>query len=176
MSGAFETFTPAEYAAGAAKAYKVIDVQPAAAIPGALWVDLSKVDGPIEGLGLDDKLLLVCAKGKRGYFLQNRLKSFGYTNTRVLEGGVFVNTVTVRSAGGKLSPEEIKRVKGLGCLQDKRYPDVFNVRVITRNGKITTEEHRAIADAADRFGSGAVTMTARLTMEIQGYPMTIFPL
>lgn len=170
MSGAFETFTPAEYAAGAAKAYKVIDVQPAAAIPGALWVDLSKVDGPIEGLGLDDKLLLVCAKGKRGYFLQNRLKSFGYTNTRVLEGGVFVNTVTVRSAGGKLSPEEIKRVKGLGCLQDKRYPDVFNVRVITRNGKITTEEHRAIADAADRFGSGAVTMTARLTMEIQGVP------
>ena len=48
-----------------------------------------------------------------------------------------------------LSPEEIKRVKGLGCLRDKRYGDVFNVRVITRNGKITTHEHRAIAEAAD---------------------------
>ena len=48
-----------------------------------------------------------------------------------------------------LSPEEIKRVKGLGCLRDKRYPDVFNVRVITRNGKITTHEHQAIAEAAD---------------------------
>jgi dissimilatory sulfite reductase (desulfoviridin) alpha/beta subunit len=67
-----------------------------------------------------------------------------------------------------LSPDDIKRVKGLGCLRDKRYPDVFNVRVITRNGKITTAEHRAIAEAADRFGSGEVAMTTRLTMEIQG--------
>lgn len=68
----------------------------------------------------------------------------------------------------KLSPEDIKRVKGLGFLQDKRYPDVFNARVITRNGRITTDEHRAIAEAADRFGSGRVAMTTRLTMEIQG--------
>lgn len=68
----------------------------------------------------------------------------------------------------KLSPEEIKRVKSLGFLQDKRYPDVFNARVITRNGRITTDEHRAIAEAADRFGSGQVAMTTRLTMEIQG--------
>ena len=77
-------------------------------------------------------------------------------------------TETVTSQGRKLSPEEIKQVKGLGCLQDKRYPDVFNVRVITRNGRLTTDEHRAIAEAADRFGSGAVAMTTRLTMEIQG--------
>lgn len=68
----------------------------------------------------------------------------------------------------KLSPEDIKRVKGLGFLQDKRHPDVFNARVITRNGRITTDEHRAIAEAADRFGSGQVAMTTRLTMEIQG--------
>ena len=67
-----------------------------------------------------------------------------------------------------LSPEDIKRVKGLGFLRDKRYPDVFNARVITRNGRITTDEHRAIAEAADRFGSGQVAMTTRLTMEIQG--------
>lgn len=69
-----------------------------------------------------------------------------------------------------ISANDIKRVKGLGCLQDKRYPDVFNVRVVTRNGKITTDEHRAIADAADRFGSGSVAMTTRLSMEIQGVP------
>lgn len=76
--------------------------------------------------------------------------------------------IAKQDAPAALSPEEIKRVKGLGCLQDKRYPDVFNVRVITRNGRITTDEHRAIAEAADRFGSGAVAMTTRLTMEIQG--------
>ena len=67
-----------------------------------------------------------------------------------------------------LTPQQIREVKGLGCLQDKRSTDVFNVRVITRNGKLTTAEHRAIADAADRFGSGEVAMTSRLTMEIQG--------
>ncbi|MGN0313279.1 MAG: FAD-dependent oxidoreductase [Fusicatenibacter sp.] len=168
LSGALETFTPAEYAAGDAKGYKVIDAQPEAKIPGALWIDLSKVNGPVDGLNPEDKLLLVCAKGKRGYFLQNRLKAFGYTNTRVLEGGAFVNKIKVSAEGGTLTPADIKRVKGLGCLQDKRYPDVFNVRVITRNGKITSEEHHSIAEAAEKFGSGAVTMTTRLTLEIQG--------
>lgn len=67
-----------------------------------------------------------------------------------------------------VSPEEIKRVKGMGFLQDKRYPDVFNARVITRNGKITAEQHRAIAEACEKFGSGEVAMTVRLTLEIQG--------
>jgi len=47
---------------------------------------------------------------------------------------------------------------------------VFNVRVITRNGKITSAESRAIADAAEKFGSGEVAMTSRLTIEIQGVP------
>ena len=168
LEGRYESMTPAEYLAGKAKGYKIIDVSPAPAIPGAKWVDLAKVNGPIEGLDKDAKLLLVCAKGKRGYFLQNRLKAFGYTNTRALEGGLFVNNVKVSFEGGKLPPEEIKRVKALGCLQDKRYPDVFNVRVITRNGKITTEEHKAVAEAAEKFGSGEVTMTTRLTLEIQG--------
>lgn len=67
-----------------------------------------------------------------------------------------------------VSPEEIKRVKGMGFLQDKRYPDVFNARVITRNGKITAAQHRAIAEACEKFGSGEVAMTVRLTLEIQG--------
>ena len=40
------------------------------------------------------------------------------------------------TTGTKISPEEIKRVKGLGCLKDKRYDDIFNIRVITRNGRI----------------------------------------
>lgn len=73
-------------------------------------------------------------------------------------------------SGTKLSPEEIKRVKGLGCLKDKRYDDIFNIRVITRNGRITTDEHRAIADAAEKFGNGEITMTTRLSLEIQGVP------
>ena len=164
----FDSISPEEYAKGAAKDYTVLDVQPAPAIPGAAWIDLSKVNGPIDGFDKAAKLLLVCAKGKRGYFLQNRLKAFGYTNTKVLEGGAFFNEVKVPRDGKKLSSEEIKRVKGLGCLQDKRYDDVFNVRVITRNGKLTTEEQIKIAEAAEKFGSGEITMTTRLTLEIQG--------
>ena len=58
--------TPAEYAATKARGYKVIDVSPAPAIPGAKWVDLAKVNGPIEGLAKDDKLLLVCGRGGSG--------------------------------------------------------------------------------------------------------------
>ncbi len=168
MNGTLETISPAEYLAGAAKGYRVIDVQPEAKIFGATWVNLGKVDGELAGIGKEEKLLLVCTRGKRGYFLQNRLKHYGYTNTKVLEGGAFFNTVKVETPGTALTPAEIKRVKGLGCLQDKRYPDVFNVRVITKNGKITAAEQRVIAEAAERFGSGEVTMTSRLTIEIQG--------
>ncbi|MDE5824226.1 MAG: FAD-dependent oxidoreductase, partial [Lachnospiraceae bacterium] len=170
LDGVINSMSPSEYASGAAKDYTVLDAQPAPAIPNARWIDLSKVVEPIEGLDKDAKLLLVCAKGKRGYFLQNRLKALGYTNTLVLEGGVTFNEVRVPRNGKKLSPEEIKRVKGLGCLQDKRYDDIFNVRVITRNGKITAEEQKKIAEAAERFGTGEVTMTTRLTLEIQGVP------
>ena len=65
---------------------------------------------------------------------------------------------------------EITRVKGLGFLWDKRTPDRFNGRVITRNGKITAKECATVAEAAQRFGSGEVAMTTRLTMEIQGVP------
>ena len=64
--------------------------------------------------------------------------------------------------------EDVTRVKGLGCLRDKTTPDRFNCRVLTRNGKITAAESMAIAQAAEKFGSGEVAMTTRQTIEIQG--------
>ena len=88
-------------------------------------MQLEKVDGPVEGLGKDEKLLLVCLKGKRGYFLQNRLKALGYTNTKVLEGATFFNDVKVKGVKSAVSPEEITRLKGLGFLRDKNTPDCF---------------------------------------------------
>ena len=170
MDGVLNSMTPAEYLEGKAKDYKVLDAHPKAAIPNAQWINLAEVQGELEGIGKEEKLLLVCAKGKRGYFLQNRLKAAGYTNTLVLEGGATFNEVKVPRNGKKLPAEEIKRLKGLGCLQDKRYDDVFNIRVITRNGKLTTAEQISVAKAAEMFGSGEVTMTTRLTLEIQGVP------
>ncbi len=88
VSGKFETFTPAEYAAGAAEGYKVVDACLAPSIEGAPYVELTTVEGPLEGLDPDEKILLVCNKGKRAYLLQNRLKFYGYKNTKVLEGGI----------------------------------------------------------------------------------------
>ena len=69
---------------------------------------------------------------------------------------------------GQISSDDIKRIKGLGCLRDKRYDDVFNIRVPLGYGRITTDTQRAVAEAADRFGSGMVTLTTRQTFEIQG--------
>ena len=91
MKGNFETFTPDEYESGEAEEYRLIDAALQPALQGAEYVDLAKVTGPVDSLGKDEKLLLVCAKGKRAYMLQNRLKQFGYTNTRVLEGGTTFN-------------------------------------------------------------------------------------
>lgn len=68
-----------------------------------------------------------------------------------------------------IPPAEVKRVKGLGCLHCKG-TDLFNCRVLTRNGKVTAEELEYIKNAAKQFGNGEVAMTTRLTMEIQGVP------
>jgi len=66
--------------------------------------------------------------------------------------------------------EQIAKVKGLGFLRDKTTDDCFNCRVITRNGKITSEEVKTIAEAAKLYGNGEVAMTTRMTIEIQKIP------
>jgi NADPH-dependent 2,4-dienoyl-CoA reductase/sulfur reductase-like enzyme/rhodanese-related sulfurtransferase len=95
ISGAFESIAPTAYANGEAKDYKVIDASISPSIDGAVFVDLTKVNGVIPEFATNEKLLLVCTKGKRAYILQNRLKHFGYTNTLVLEGGTTFNEITI---------------------------------------------------------------------------------
>ncbi len=95
MDGVLETMTPAEYASGAAEDYKVMDVSLQPSIEGAPYVDLTKIEGEVDGFTKDEPILLVCAKGKRGYMTQNRLKYYGYTKTKVLEGGLSFNEVEV---------------------------------------------------------------------------------
>ena len=79
------------------------------------------------------------------------------------------------SKEGALTAEQITAVKALGCLKDKRFDDIFNVRVITGNGKITSDRQKIVAEAAEKFGSGEITMTTRLTLEIQGVPYDNIP-
>ena len=93
LDGELETLTPAEFAAGAAEGYEIIDCAIEPSLPGKKYLNLTKVDGEVPGLGREDKLLLVCAKGKRAYLTQNRLKFYGYVNTRVLEGGTTFNEI-----------------------------------------------------------------------------------
>ena len=95
ISGRFETFTPAEYAAGKAEDYRLVDVSIQPTTEGAPYVELTDVNGPIEGFDPEEKLLLVCNKGKRAYLLQNRMKFYGYKNTKALEGGNFFSDVEV---------------------------------------------------------------------------------
>lgn len=95
ISGRFETFTPAEYAAGKAEDYRLVDVSIQPTTEGAPYVELTDVNGPMEGFDPEEKLLLVCNKGKRAYLLQNRMKFYGYKNTKALEGGNFFSDVEV---------------------------------------------------------------------------------
>ncbi len=87
LDGEMVSFTPAEFAASAAEGYEVIDCALAPTLEGKKYLDLTKIDGEIPGLEKDAPFLLVCTKGRRAYLTQNRMKFYGYTNTRVLEGG-----------------------------------------------------------------------------------------
>ena len=68
-----------------------------------------------------------------------------------------------------IHPDDIKRVKGQGFLNNKG-TDCFNARILTTNGNVSTDQIRAIAEAADRFGSGRVQFTSRMTVELPGIP------
>lgn len=66
-----------------------------------------------------------------------------------------------------IKTDDIKRVKGMGFLNNKG-TDLFNARVITVNGKITAAQARVIADAAEKFGTGELEFTTRMTVEVRG--------
>lgn len=66
-----------------------------------------------------------------------------------------------------ISPEEIKRVKGMGFLHNKG-TDCFSARVLTVNGKITADQAAILTEAARTYGSGELEFTVRLTVEVPG--------
>ncbi len=169
MEGRMDSMTPAEFMQGQAEDYRFIDTARVPSIQGAPYVDPTTVTGELQGIAKDEKLLLICNRGKRAYLLQNRLRAYGYINTKVLEGGLAVNQMPAQTGKVTVSAEDIKRVKAWGFLHNKG-TDCFNARIITRNGKITAEENRAITEAAQKFGNGEIAMTSRLTVEIQGVP------
>lgn len=93
LSGELDSFTPAEFAAGAAEGYKFIDTSIQPSLPSLPYLDYTKVDEGFDKYAKDEKLLFICAKGKRAYLTQNKLKAYGFTNTKVLEGGHTFNEI-----------------------------------------------------------------------------------
>ena len=91
LNGELDSMTAAEYAEEGEN-YRIVDAGITPSLHGYPYVDLNSLDGPADGLGRDEKLLLVCSKGKRAYLVQNRLKAYGYTDTKVLEGGMIFHT------------------------------------------------------------------------------------
>jgi len=87
MDGDMDSITPVEYAEGKAEGFEIVDCAIQPSMDGKRYMDLTKIEGDVPDFAKDDKLLLVCTKGKRAYLTQNRLKFYGYTNTKVLEAG-----------------------------------------------------------------------------------------
>lgn len=73
------------------ESYKLADVNKTPQLEGVTYIGLAQLNGKIDGFELDDKILLVCARGKRAYLAYNRMKHFGYKDVQVLEGGLALN-------------------------------------------------------------------------------------
>lgn len=66
-----------------------------------------------------------------------------------------------------ITAEEKKALKGRGYIMTND-GEHFIARVITVDGLLNAAELSRIAQAAEKFGGGAVAMTSRLTVEVQG--------
>ncbi len=73
-----------------------------------------------------------------------------------------------------LKKEEIAAVKGRGFLQN-RGTECFSGRVVSVAGQFSPDELRALADCSEKFGSGKVVFTSRLSAEIVGIPFEKIP-
>lgn len=69
----------------------------------------------------------------------------------------------------KLTSEQIASVKGKGFLLN-RGTDCFSGRLVPTGSVFSAEELKAVAEIAEKFGSGKVAFTSRLNAEIVGIP------
>ena len=70
-----------------------------------------------------------------------------------------------------IAMDDVKAVKGRGFLHNKG-TDGFSARVVTANGVVTAAQARALAEIAETFGNGTVTLTTRQSFELQGVPFS----
>lgn len=70
LDGTIVSMTPAEYAAGKAEGYTVVDVAPEPSIRGAVYVNLGAVNGEIKGLGKRRNCFLSVQRAKEDIFFK----------------------------------------------------------------------------------------------------------
>lgn len=63
--------------------------------------------------------------------------------------------------------EERKIVKNRGFLSNKG-GEAFSARIITGNGTLDAKQMRSVCEIAEKFGSGQLAFTTRLTVELPG--------
>lgn len=73
-----------------------------------------------------------------------------------------------------LTKEQITGVKGRGFLRN-RGTDCFSGRVVSIGGVFSADALTAIAACAEKFGSGSVVFTSRMSAEIVGIPYESIP-
>lgn len=73
-----------------------------------------------------------------------------------------------------ISKEDVMSVKGRGFLRN-RGTDCFSGRVVGIAGIFSSAELRALAECAEKFGSGKVIFTSRLSAEIPSIPFEKIP-
>jgi dissimilatory sulfite reductase (desulfoviridin) alpha/beta subunit len=74
----------------------------------------------------------------------------------------------------EITGAKVKELKGDGFLRNKN-TDCFSARVITVNGRVTSEQVETLAEAAKKYGEGIVSLTSRLTFEIPGIQIDNIP-
>ncbi len=95
MDGKIKSLTPQQFIGIDLSEYKVMDVSRAPALKNAKFVELDELTENFDAFSKEDKLIIVCTKGRRAYMAQNRLEYFGFKNTLVLEGGTTFNDVNL---------------------------------------------------------------------------------
>ena len=73
-----------------------------------------------------------------------------------------------------ITKEQITSVKGRGFLQN-RGTECFSGRIVSVGGQFGADALRTIAECAEKYGSGKVIFTSRLSAEIVGIPFEKIP-
>ena len=171
LSGALVSMTPAEYAAGAADGYRVIDVSPVPDHTGRRFCRPDVGERRAAGHRQGGEAPAGLRAREAGLFPAKPPQTIRLSEHRgaggrfVLQRGEGEGRAGRRLARGKNAGEgaglPVRQALAGSVQRQSHHPQ----REDHRRGK-----HRPSPQAAERFGSGELAMTSRLTVEIQGVP------